>query len=85
MISLKDDPSRKEGDSKTTHLTRIQRRRQQRKHSMLKMQQMIRLITLVQDVGKKEVSSPEVSKALDEAILDNFKASLNERLFLLKN
>lgn len=52
---------------------------------MLKMQQVIRLITIVQDVGKKEVSSPEVSKALDEAFLDIFKASLHERLFLLKN
>jgi hypothetical protein len=51
---------------------------------MLKMQQMIRLIAIVQDVGKKEVSSPEVSKALDEVFLDNFNASPNET-FLLKN
>jgi len=39
------------------------------------MQHMPRLIATVQDAGNKEVSSPEVSKALDEVFLANFKAS----------
>jgi hypothetical protein len=51
MIARHVDPSRRLRGNKTKRLTRKQKRRQQRKHILLKMLQALRLIAKIQKCG----------------------------------